>query len=756
MDRWKPDKSVWIWVKGDEKPDNAYFQFRKSFKLEQLPYKAIIYVSADCKYLLFVNGDVVGRGPITTDPLYKQVDIYDVSKYLHLGDNAVAALVLQRHAKTSRLWPQRGGFLLQFDSEIMSFGTEEGWAARRAIEYKHDVPFMSHQYGSQEWLDNRLISTGWNMAGFDDLTWERAVKVENAVEYWPDTLFCRQRPHMRRIKRIPENIIGYFSISSKGVPAEHWYEPARQMSVDYIGSSVAVYGIDNLTKESKESKDYATICENSMGGIGIVVDMGEEMLGYPYIEFECPEGVTVDIGHGELLSRNRIQTLILPESGAEQRYADRYISGGGRQRWELFDSKGLRYLEVHFRDIPKDKVDNVSKVVIYDIGVMESSWPETETTEFKCNDELINKIFDICKRTVQVKHQDWFICDAQREQNQWPEFFQAWVYCQVFGKSDLVHYTIDNFVKGQLDSGAIPATIPTIYKGKYDLDNNYIFPTYGFPFMIWLDWLYGGERLLHHEWIDCIQKIYDFLFSFADDDGMPSNTPSNHWVEWSGIDSRPSDIGRTVKHDWRVAYFNGLLTFVLERSADMAESLGKPVIAEDWRKKAVNLRNKAGNIFWNNELGAFIDGVYDGIQSDSVSQTTNSVLVLACLRNEDELKSALLHILNSKNKVINSAMNNMAFLHEALESFEMNEVVLTRIRNIWEKMIRQGATTTWEDIMAPERSMGCCFGFAAHPLTFLVRNILGVIPLYAGYKIFSVRLHPCDIKNAKGKIHRSG
>lgn len=105
-----------------------------------------------------------------------------------------------------------------------------------------------------------------------------------------------------------------------------------------------------------------------------------------------------------------------------------------------------------------------------------------------------------------------------------------------------------------------------------------------------------------------------------------------------------------------------------------------------------------------------------------------------------------------ENRIAYSAINNMAFLHEAYESVEMNEAALAHIRRTWKKMLDQGATTTWEDTMAAERSMGCCFGFAAHPLNFLIRNLLGVIPLQAGYKLFSVRLHPCDVDNAEGEV----
>ena len=105
---WTPERASWIWLSGEEQPDNAYVMFRRSFRLDSVPDSATLRATADCRCLLSVNGVIVGRGPITTDPRFKQVDSYDVAEHLREGENSIAALVLQRHEKTSRLWPVRG------------------------------------------------------------------------------------------------------------------------------------------------------------------------------------------------------------------------------------------------------------------------------------------------------------------------------------------------------------------------------------------------------------------------------------------------------------------------------------------------------------------------------------------------------------------------------------------------------------------------------------------------------------------------
>lgn len=740
---WTPSVARWIWLPGEDKPANAYVQFRKTFSLTSVPAKATVFASADCKYLLWVNGTVVGRGPIVTDPAYKQVDVYDVASLLHPGTNVVAALVLQRHKKTSRLWPVRGGFLLQLSADTTTAGTDASWKARLAVEYQSDVPYMTHQYGQQEWLDARKAPAGWNAPGFDDSTWGSAVVVRNAEQYWPAALELRDLPHMLREVIHPVRLVSYFVNTTEATTTE----PARQLEIDFPGSSILVRNEDNLLHPA----NGPTIFQATSGrGIGFVVDLGKEMLAYPFIDMECPAGVTVDLGHGEVLSRNRIQTVLLPNSTSEQRYADRYITREGRQRWEIYDTKGCRYLEIHFRGMPWDA--NGIKVAIHEVGLIRSRAPIEHKGEFACSDDLLNRIFDICRRTADVKCQDWHICDAQREQNQWLEPYQDMLYAQVYGRCDLLRQTLHNFARGQMPSGFIPSTIPTIFDQAPTPQNQYIFSTYVFPFITFVDWLYGGKDPRQAAWLDCSAKAFDGLFAYMGPNGVLANTPGQHWVEWSGLDARPGGCGRSSKRSWEVTFFSALLVLTLEQTADMAAAEGRMDLATDWRKRAAALRVAANRRYWSEQRRAYIDGIYDGAPSDTVSQSTNAAAVLARLGDRQRLLTALDTVSDPKQCDVPCAINNMALYHEALESMDRDQSVLDRIRTKWKKMLDLGATTTWEQEQALERSNGCCFGFAAHPLNYMVRNVLGIVPLEPGYRRFSVRIAPHDLSHARGKV----
>src|SRR5579875_1806456 len=63
-DRWP---AFWIRVPGSNPNDYGVFHFRKSFQLESVPRTLRVFVSADNRYQLFVNGEFVSSGPARSD-----------------------------------------------------------------------------------------------------------------------------------------------------------------------------------------------------------------------------------------------------------------------------------------------------------------------------------------------------------------------------------------------------------------------------------------------------------------------------------------------------------------------------------------------------------------------------------------------------------------------------------------------------------------------------------------------------------------
>ena len=83
----------WIAVPNTDGSKYGVYLFRKSFDLETKPATFPIYISADNRYQLYVNGEMVGTGPAKGDLFNWNFDSIDLANYLKIGKNIVAVKV---------------------------------------------------------------------------------------------------------------------------------------------------------------------------------------------------------------------------------------------------------------------------------------------------------------------------------------------------------------------------------------------------------------------------------------------------------------------------------------------------------------------------------------------------------------------------------------------------------------------------------------------------------------------------------------
>ncbi len=93
--------------------------FRREFELGELPPSARARVSADSRYVLYVNGAEVGRGPARSQPSRQRYDGWDLTRYLHEGRNVVAALVTYYGKATSFWMPAPPGGVIGRDAVLI-------------------------------------------------------------------------------------------------------------------------------------------------------------------------------------------------------------------------------------------------------------------------------------------------------------------------------------------------------------------------------------------------------------------------------------------------------------------------------------------------------------------------------------------------------------------------------------------------------------------------------------------------------------
>ncbi|MFC4812093.1 family 78 glycoside hydrolase catalytic domain [Paenibacillus sp. GCM10023250] len=178
-------QASWIWGPGEASPRNEWRCFRKEFRVpdEASAGGTLLRLTADSRYVLYVNGTQVGRGPVRAFPSNLPYDEYDVGHLLKPGEaNTIAVLVLHYGVATFQYLRGRGGLLLQLERRESGasrtlLGTDGTWTTAVHGAFDATSQRISCQLAFTERYDGRGWDEGWKLPGFDDAAWDRAAVI---------------------------------------------------------------------------------------------------------------------------------------------------------------------------------------------------------------------------------------------------------------------------------------------------------------------------------------------------------------------------------------------------------------------------------------------------------------------------------------------------------------------------------------------------------------------------------------------------
>ena len=134
-------KAKFVWKDAEGLGRQQTVLFRRSFDLDEIHGKALIHLFADSRYHLYVNGIHVNFGPARFYVAHPQYDTYDLSPFLHKGNNVVAVEVLSNGTVTYQVPLSIGGFIAWGEVENVSPGlsleTPGQWKMHASDAYDH-------------------------------------------------------------------------------------------------------------------------------------------------------------------------------------------------------------------------------------------------------------------------------------------------------------------------------------------------------------------------------------------------------------------------------------------------------------------------------------------------------------------------------------------------------------------------------------------------------------------------------------------
>ena len=168
------------WVSAPDVPPDGFgvFHFRRTFSLPVQPERFVVHVSADNRYRLFVNGQMVSSGPQRSDLMHWRYETVDLAPHLRAGRNVLAALVWSWGAERPvAQFSRRSALLIQGDTPQQALvNTGPDWKVLHNPGYAPVPVRVSGYYASPpgEAVDARHMPWGWETVDYLDDGWKAA------------------------------------------------------------------------------------------------------------------------------------------------------------------------------------------------------------------------------------------------------------------------------------------------------------------------------------------------------------------------------------------------------------------------------------------------------------------------------------------------------------------------------------------------------------------------------------------------------
>ncbi|MFC2076813.1 alpha-L-rhamnosidase N-terminal domain-containing protein, partial [candidate division KSB1 bacterium] len=373
-------RARWIWLEetpADSSLTDLSALFRQNFRIEEKPEGAELFISADSRYKLWINGGFIGRGPARCDPSLQQYDRHDVTSHLLAGENVLAVMVRHYGRDKTRYVRGRPGLL----AELVSTGADKkvilasGDGRFRGIaDPAHSPVRLDWVGGVREVFDARRGLPGWNEPDFNDAQWPEAVRVESPGREKRFAGMVPMEPWIqmeeRRLPYLEERVVAAVRVIETGTVVD-WADPNREPSQRMWAEELEPDRGAILNPEAILTADgvSCTVLPPGLGrSVYITLDFGRESSGYCRMETaDGAGGVLVDMGISPWLFTSRDRNRQSPgkrgrvDPSAGGGAVQRLVLAEGRGTWESFHRGGFRYMQVNFRNVTRPiKVDAVT------------------------------------------------------------------------------------------------------------------------------------------------------------------------------------------------------------------------------------------------------------------------------------------------------------------------------------------------------------------------------------------------------------
>lgn len=693
--------------------------FKKTIDLSAVPAHYVVHVSADNRFVLYVNGQRVGDGPARGDLAHWRYETFDLASMLKAGSNVVAATVWNFgiFAPVAQI-TERTAFLMEGDTaNEAAVNTNESWMVEEEpgqvlLPRRMNGLYVYFASGPGETLKASDYDWEWATDGTSGSRWAHAGRAMRESinpeagkgatrgQSDPDTpweLIPDPLPHMAYEKEDPGHVVRAELDAAKSFP---------QSAV-----TVAAHAHTH-----------------------ILLDRGELTTAYPRLTFSGGKGAHLTMVYAEALYDEQMHKGNRNEVGNRKAVGitdEIFPDGGSHRVFETLWWRTWRYLdiEVEAGDEP---------VTLDGLEAHYTAYPFEVKAEFHASDPDLEKIWKIGWHTGQLDAHETYMDTPYYEQLQYSgdTRLQALITYSMTGTDLLPRQAIRALDDSRNTAG--------ITESRYPSQLPQFIPPFA---LLWIgmlhdNYMYRPDGEFVKEILPHTRTVLDWFASYQHADGVLGRLPWWSFIDWVETETKrdfPSYDANNESCLTTMQYIGAL-----EDAIDMEKAVGS---AEQAAVDAQRLdRAKKGVIAqcWDAQKQLFADNA----AKDMYSEHTNMLAVLHDVAPKKDQQGIMRRVVARRvdgsdgtkpvgdPPLIGASFYFRYYLARALDHAGIGDEYLKTLGD-WHGFLKMGFTT-WPEQPGDTRSDS--HAWTAHPTYDLLNLVAGIEPGSPGFK--TVRIAP--------------
>lgn len=728
-----PDRA-WhaAWVTHPTAPlrEPLVLHFRRDLTLASVPASYIVRVSADNRFVLYVNGKRVGDGPARGDLTHWRYEKFDLAPYLKAGDNRISATVWNFGVLSAiAQFTDRTAFLLESEEEgADGISTPKDWMVEEDAGQgplpRSTVTIQTYMAsGPGEARDAAKYDWNWDAAKMEGGKW---VPVASPMR---DSIFA-----------------GVNHAHSAGTTGDNPWGLVQDTLPHMAYSPVAageVVSMDSIGAEQPGLKNFPDSAVTLPAGIHthLILDRKTLITAYPQLTVSGGKGATIWLTYSEALyddkehKGDRDALNYTDAQGTEHpRVAlglrDEFLPDGGDNRtFEPLWWRTWRYLDLDITTGSEPLTLNALKANFsaYPFDVRAKFASTSPSSDSKLSEDLSN-IWDVSWRTAQMDAHETYMDTPYYEQLQYvgDTRIQALISYAVTGDDRLPLQALHAFDESRNPEGITRSRYPS------SLPQN--IPTFSLLYVSMLHdyWMYRPDPAPVKELLPGTRGILHWFNGYEQPDGLLHEVPWWSFIDWVLKGETPTYSKSGESCMTTLEYLGAL-----NDAAQMEKAAGDPMLADRYAKRAEHLRQGIYGGCWNAKRGLLADNPDQQVYS----QQANVLAVLYDVIPKAEQKKVMEKIFSiapgeTPDGVMSASYYFRFYFARALEHAGMGDEYLASLAP-WRDLLKMHFST-WPEQPGDTRSDS--HAWSAHPIYDLLTIVAGIEPSSPGFR--TVRIAP--------------